>query len=194
MQRVASADYSRANQTTPLPYQRSVRVQKWIQLDLFTGEPMPPRTADTEKQERIAKTTRLALEVQLSIARLDRLADTMKLVSELCETLTGVAYPVDINERHRTYQRKQQQQTENAVASENYRASFRDTTNCELMGSFFCEITKQVPAKNIDSRTIHTLQKKRIKANFLMRKRKETGTAHQHFRDTTLTRCNRRPP
>ena len=118
------------------------------------------------------KTTRLALEVQLSIARLDRFSDTMKLVSELCETLTGVAYPVDINERHRTYQRKQQQQTENAVASENYRASFRYTTNCELMGSFFCEITKQVPAKNIDSRTIHTLEKKANKGELSNEKKK----------------------
>lgn len=55
---------------------------KWIQLDLFTGEVSvsdPPSVIS--KQEQITKTTRLALEVQLSFARLDTLQDTMKLIS-----------------------------------------------------------------------------------------------------------------
>lgn len=51
-------------------------MKNWIQLDLFTGEPIPPRDEDTEKRQRIAKTTRLALQVQLSIARMDALTDT----------------------------------------------------------------------------------------------------------------------
>ena len=42
----------------------------------------------------------------------------MTRVSELCEGITGIAYPVDIDERHQTYQRKRQQQTERAVATE----------------------------------------------------------------------------
>lgn len=89
-----------------------------MQLDLFTGEPIPPSDEKSEKQRRITKTTRLALVVQLSIARLDRLTDTMKLVSELCEQITGIAYPIDFDELHRTYQRKRQHETMRYVTAE----------------------------------------------------------------------------
>ena len=53
---------------------------KWIQLDLFTREAIETVPVETQKAARITKTTQLALDVQLSIARLDRLTDTMKLV------------------------------------------------------------------------------------------------------------------
>ena len=39
-------------------------MSNWIQLDLFTGEPIPPSDEKSEKQQRITKTTRLALAVQ----------------------------------------------------------------------------------------------------------------------------------
>lgn len=91
---------------------------KWVQLDLFTGEPILPAAPCDDKQERIAKTTRLALQVQLSIARLDKLTDTLKKVSELCVSITGIAYPISLEERRRTHQQKRQQETKRAVATE----------------------------------------------------------------------------
>ena len=58
----------------------------------------------------------LALKVQLSIAQLDPLQETLKLIEQLCEQITGVEYPIDLNERHSTYQQQRQQETERAVA------------------------------------------------------------------------------
>ena len=63
------------------------------------------------------KIKQLALEVQLSIARLDRLQDTMKLVAALCEQITGIASPFNIDELNRNYQKKQQQEAKRAVAT-----------------------------------------------------------------------------
>ena len=91
---------------------------KWIQLDLFTGEPISYQPPVISKQERMAKTTRLALDVQFLIVRLDKLTDPMKIDSELCEQITGIAYPIDIDERHRTYQQKRQQNHNQAIAAE----------------------------------------------------------------------------
>lgn len=90
---------------------------KWIQLNLFTGEPMPPRDEKTEKQRKISKQIQLALAVQLLIARLDPLQDTMKLISELCQTITGVSYPINLDERRRSKLQRQQQQTGRNVAA-----------------------------------------------------------------------------
>ena len=96
----------------------TAEVQKWTQLNIFTGEPILTAAPCEQKQERIRKTTRLALQVQISIARLDALTDTMKLVSELCEQITGITYPVNIDVRQRTYQKKRQHETERAVTAE----------------------------------------------------------------------------
>ena len=95
----------------------TAEVQKWTQLNIFTGEPIPPHDEVTENQQRIPKITQLALEVQFSIARLDALTDTMKLISELCERITGIASPIDIDERKRVCQKKQQQQTKRAITA-----------------------------------------------------------------------------
>ena len=120
---------------------------KAIQLDLFTGEPIPLCTADTEKQERIRKTTRLALQVQLSMARLDKLTDTMKFVSELCSEITGVAYPVDIDERRRTHQQQRQQASKRAIAAE-IQMPQRKTQHSETLksvgGIFMAKRVKQI--------------------------------------------------
>ena len=62
----------------------------------------------------------LALDIQLSIARLDKLQDTMKLVSELCERITGIAYPIDIEESRKTHLQELQQKTERVVATETH--------------------------------------------------------------------------
>ena len=91
---------------------------KWIQLSLFTGEAVETVPEQQQKQEGIAKTTRLALDIQLSIARLGRFTTTMKLVSELCERITGIAYPFNIDERRLSKQKQRQQQTERNVAAE----------------------------------------------------------------------------
>lgn len=91
---------------------------KWIQLDLFTGEAIETVLVEEKKAERITKTPRLALEVQVSIARLDPLTDTLKLVSELCKEITGITYPVNLNERRRSKQQRLQQQTEEKVDAE----------------------------------------------------------------------------
>ena len=83
---------------------------KAVQLDLFTGDPIQTPPVE-KKSERIAKTTQLALQVQLSIARMDKFSTTMKRVTKLCEQITGIAYHVDINERHSTNLQKRQQET-----------------------------------------------------------------------------------
>ena len=97
-------------------------MSNWIQLNLFTGESILPSDEKSEKQQRITKTTRLALAVQLLIARLDRLTSTMKFVSELCDRITGIVYPIDLDELHRTYQRKQQHETMRYVTAETRKA------------------------------------------------------------------------
>ena len=78
---------------------------KYEQLDLFTGEAIAIVSPPTKK-ERIAKSVRLAFAVQMSIAKLDNLRDTMKLVGELCETLTGINYPFNDEAGQRRYERK----------------------------------------------------------------------------------------
>lgn len=61
---------------------------------------------------------KIALEVQFSIARLALLQETFQLVEKLCESITGIKYPIDIDERNRAYQQKRQKQTEQNVAAE----------------------------------------------------------------------------
>ena len=53
----------------------------------------------------------LALNVQLSIAKFDPLQETLKLVSQLCEQITGVSYPIDLAERRNTRLKKRQQES-----------------------------------------------------------------------------------
>ena len=60
----------------------------------------------------------LALNVQLSIAKLAPLQETMKLVSELCEGITGIAYPINIEESRKTHLQERQKKTERNIASE----------------------------------------------------------------------------
>lgn len=113
---------------------------KWTQFNIFTGEPIPPCDDSTDNQQRIPKITQLALQVQLSIARLDPLTDTMKLISELCEQITGITYPVDINVCQKTYQKKRQQQTERAVTAETQpsrKAGRPKTTQCRNPRRYF---------------------------------------------------------
>lgn len=68
-------------------------MRQWIQLDLFTGEPIETFPVQTRK-EYTPKTKRLALEVQLSIARMDNVYTTLNIVNELCEKLTGITSQV----------------------------------------------------------------------------------------------------
>ena len=63
------------------------------------------------------KIKQLALDVQLSIAKLAPLQDPLKRVGELCEQITGVASPFNIDELNRNYQKKQQQEAKRAVAT-----------------------------------------------------------------------------
>lgn len=85
---------------------------KWIQFDL-TGTPVATTLSEDAKQDiRTTRAEKLALEVQQSIARLDTLQDTLKLVSELCKAVSGVAYPIDLDERRRTRREHRQKQTE----------------------------------------------------------------------------------
>lgn len=93
-------------------------MSKWIQLNIFTGEPIPPRDEGTEKQQRIAKITRHALEVQFSIARGDSFSTTFKRIGELCETLTGIHYPFDVAKQQQRKQHHCQQQTQKAIDAE----------------------------------------------------------------------------
>ena len=88
---------------------------KWTQLNLFTGETIQPRDEDIEELERIPKINILALSVQLSIARMDRLQDTMKLVSELCECITGIVYSTDIDERRAKQHQQHQERHDQAL-------------------------------------------------------------------------------
>ena len=70
-------------------------VSKAVQLDLFTGEPIETVPVQT-REASVAKTKHLALQVQLSIARMDSIRTTMKLVNELCEQLSGIRSIIDI--------------------------------------------------------------------------------------------------
>lgn len=46
----------------------------------------------------------------------------MKLVSELCEQITGIAYPIDLDELRQTYQRKRQHEIMRYVTAETRKA------------------------------------------------------------------------
>ena len=71
------------------------------------------------------KVKQLALDVQLLIAKLAPLQDTMKRVAALCEQITGVATPFDIEELNRNYQKKQQQKAKRAITVKQKKKSKR---------------------------------------------------------------------
>lgn len=60
----------------------------------------------------------LAFNVQYSIAKLDPLQDTLKLVSQLCEQITGVPYSIHPDERRLRLRQERQQEVEQAVATD----------------------------------------------------------------------------
>ena len=93
-------------------------MQIWIQPNLFTGEPIDPVEKKTDSQAEISEQVQLALAVQISIARLDPLAETMVLIANLCKSVSGVDYKIDTYERRQSRQRKRKQQTERKVATE----------------------------------------------------------------------------
>lgn len=60
------------------------------QLDLFTGEIYRHNTIKSDTIASTSRAKQLALEVQLSIARMDKISKTMKLVNALCKVFTGI--------------------------------------------------------------------------------------------------------
>lgn len=52
----------------------------------------------------------LALDVQLSIAKLEPLEKTFDLVAQLCERLTGIKHPFNLHERRQALQEKRQKE------------------------------------------------------------------------------------
>ena len=91
---------------------------KWVQFDM-TGNPVETAKVSEacREHQRETQTARLALEVQLSIAKLSPLSETLKLVGELCESITGIGYPINLEERTQAKQAKAQRDTEQAIAT-----------------------------------------------------------------------------
>lgn len=88
----------------------------------------------------------LALNVQLSIAKLDPLQETLKLVSELCEMITGVSYPIDLEERRNTRQRNRQQKSNQQNTSLGTKTKSQERITKEQRLARNAEVRKRVDA------------------------------------------------
>ncbi len=86
---------------------------QWQQYDLTGKRVSEPSVSVSDPQS--AKTTCLAMAVQLSVAKLDDFGETMKLVGELCEAITGIRYPFDAEIINLTKQRERRDATLKAV-------------------------------------------------------------------------------
>ena len=151
-----------------------------IQLNLFTGEPIETAPVET-KAEQIATSTRLALETQMAIARMEKFSVILKIITELCEHITGIAYSIDIDECQQTHLQKKQQEIQHIVPIEtptpppikkpvpqrkkkgrpkSLTREMRIQRNTEIRDKFFNrEITQKQLAKdyNLAQTTVHNI-------------------------------------
>ena len=88
----------------------------------------------------------MALNVQLSIAKLYPLQETMNLVSELCKQITGIAYPIDLDERRNTRLKKRQQKSNRQLASPKANPKTKERITEEQRLARNAEVRKRVDA------------------------------------------------